>query len=671
MLILAFTYLMEGKAIYYSSIKRGKVSKTIVILIFCFILFFSMCNFLNLGINQQLTTAVDLEQGQFCEKKWHFFNFNFGEFVVEDDVAYLLDSSRGFVIANLSNPEVPEIIHYEPIFGFQRHIFLYDDCLFVISRDLNSNRLLRIYNVSDSTDPILLTEFSLSSQYYDYFCIGDDIAYLAADNVLSMINVTNKQALAFTNSTTFDGTIQCMSIQNDQLYISLTNLGLAVYDISNPVSLILIDNYNGSDSGLFPFFVPYSMQVAGNYIYTPFPNGVMAINCTDITNLTYGGRIDLNLPDYQFSAITSNDDLITLTNVSNFIILDKNNDSHPLFIDTIDDYVIDLVIANDYLFTTYAALHIYDLSNPSDITLTGTLSNDYPESFMCVDVKDDYVYFSDTWTGMYIYDISNLDNPQQVGFFERTYGYFNKIYVFNNYLIAYNFPHGLQILDITNPANPIMVAAYSSFLINGVNTSIHSINDIYIDENYLYLITYENKFVIIDISSITTPIALGSYAIIEDCSGISIEGNEAYIGTETGLLILNIRDKNNPKLAGTFVDEIGYGIYDVAVSGKYAVCSFDETIELLNVGQAGNVKKVSVIDDEYSGEVGIDGQYAWARDSKSFRIYNLVDPKNPVFTAYYFDNESIMALDPWDLNPVITDIVFKDNLAFCLFESWY
>ncbi|MHA1186535.1 MAG: LVIVD repeat-containing protein, partial [Candidatus Heimdallarchaeota archaeon] len=328
----------------------------------------------------------------------------------------------------------------------------------------------------------------------------------------------------------------------------------------------------------------------------------------------------------------------------------------------------DIFLKDDFLFTTYNALLIFDISIPASTSLIGQLGKSSYGFIWAVDVVSNFVYVVDMWSGLLIFDISNLLSPIEVGQY-NPFGTIRHIKVIGNYAFLNVFGVGIEVIDISNPAAPTLIGRYESFLVNGVSHNVFHIWDAFISEDYAYVIASEDKLIIIDLSQLDSLTATGTLVLTNSTSSIFVEKNKAYLGCESGMLIIDVKNKANPKEVGVFIDKNSYGIGDIAVTGKYAVTAYGDSLELLNVGRSTNVKKIITIDADFSAmSVGIAGKYVWG-SYMDFRLYDLDDPDKPVFITSYFDNESTGCLDPWDLNQVMREVIVRDNIAFIAYGA--
>jgi hypothetical protein len=151
-----------------------------------------------------------------------------------------------------------------------------------------------------------------------------------------------------------------------------------------------------------------------------------------------------------------------------------------------------------------------------------------------------------------------------------TLRYAQAVTVVGNY--AYAVGDQLDIIDISNPSNPIFKGNYD----------IYSGSQITVVGNYAY-IAGSTGLKIIDISNPTTPIFRGSYDTYDFVNDVQVLGNYAYVANHgSGLKIIDISNPTTPILKGSY-DTSGYAL-GVQVVGNYAyVADYDSGLEIIDI----------------------------------------------------------------------------------------
>ena len=146
----------------------------------------------------------------------------------------------------------------------------------------------------------------------------------------------------------------------------------------------------------------------------------------------------------------------------------------------------------------------------------------------------------------------------------------NDVEVVGNYAYC-AMAYGLVILDVTNPAAPLLV---SQVYLQGVAGGVA------VAGNYAYVADGASGLQIVNVSNPAAPVLAGSYDTPGEARGVAVAGTYAYVADGYyGLQIVNVSNPAAPVLAGSY-DTPGYA-YGVAVAGNYAyVADFDGFIVL-------------------------------------------------------------------------------------------
>ncbi|NHK30194.1 MAG: hypothetical protein FK730_02505 [Asgard group archaeon] len=192
-------------------------------------------------------------------------------------------------------------------------------------------------------------------------------------------------------------------------------------------------------------------------------------------------------------------EVISIDDINNPISLGNNSQGSlyaPLRIERKDDLI--------YAATQFDDLVVYNVSDPSNITIVGSYENPTSGAYgidLCI--VDNLVYLADRNGGLVILNISNPNNPVKIG---ETYSgeFVNAVVVHNN--VAYincvgEEPHKIAIIDVTDPTNPQLITELEGIFAN--------INELIIENNCLYVASRILR--IYNITQPANPIEIASY----------------------------------------------------------------------------------------------------------------------------------------------------------------
>ena len=188
--------------------------------------------------------------------------------------------------------------------------------------------------------------------------------------------------------------------------------------------------------------------------------------------------------------------------------------------------------------------------------------------------------------------------------------------------------------------------------------------DVAISGSYAYVA--DGSYVrIVDISDVSNPTEVGSYAVADTAQGVFVSGNYLYVGDQNaGLLILDVTDKTNP----TFVDSLYYkkdgtadwqnNYWNVIVSGNYAYVTAYKYFYIFDVSDPSSITHHGTFTcSSNCYEFDLDGDYAYiANTSAGLRIVDVSDPSSPTQVALLDDASGCCT--------GINDIVKSGNYAY-------
>ncbi|MDH6107236.1 hypothetical protein NWP22_15435, partial [Anabaenopsis tanganyikae CS-531] len=232
---------------------------------------------------------------------------------------------------------------------------------------------------------------------------------------------------------------------------------------------------------------------------------------------------------------------------------------------------------------------------------------DTPGDAMGVEVVGNYAYVADRYAGLQIIDISNPANPARTGGYD-TYGRALEVEVVGNYAYVADYDGGLQIIDISDPANPTRIGGY--------DTSNNQARGVQVVGNYAYVADSRLGLQIIDISNPASPTLTGRYRENwSDARDVAVVGNYAYVAFEYGgLEIIDISNPANPNRTG------GYNPpgndRGVQVVGNYAyVATYFGGLHIIDISNPANPTRTGAYDTSgLATDVQVVGNYAYVAD---------------------------------------------------------
>ncbi len=280
-----------------------------------------------------------------------------------------------------------------------------------------------------------------------------------------------------------------------------------------------------------------------------------------------------------------------------------------------------------YIANGNKGLRIINISNINEPEEIGFL--DTPKEAAKVFISGDYAFLVNK--DLLVIDVSDPYVPQQLGMFPSSHPhlYFADVFVVENYAYVASRNDGLRILDISDLSNINEIGQIELSFSNGV----------YVEGQYAYLSSLASGFNIIDISDPTNPYEISSFGYIR---GRSITKRDNFIYTAGGytcgsVAIYNVSDPYYPSEVGVY--HTNEDSWELSLQGDHAYVAFESdglhiidisnpyTISMVgHVGTSGKTFDVSVIDTIAYVADGAEG----------LRIIDVSDPFNPNHISQYY-----------------------------------
>ncbi len=290
------------------------------------------------------------------------------------------------------------------------------------------------------------------------------------------------------NKTHTYGDANDVIVDANYAYIAQGEVGLAIFDISNPKSPTLVTNQSVGLKG-------YSTKLIkkNDMLYIAAGgSGFNMVNISDINNLQVsdqdvnGKLVNIHLMgDYLINSLSETG--ILIANVESPIYIDYRGSTHT------DGFVKGLTTTADqskmFVATGEMGLSLYDISTFDDGYGVFPLLNSvnlpgYAESVV-LDESKQVAYIACGNAGLQVVDYSDNNNLKIIGSYD-TAGYVKEILFENDkiYLTA----SGLQIFDVSSPSNPKILGIIDTEYALGVT----------VDANYIYVADKEEGLIVIE-----------------------------------------------------------------------------------------------------------------------------------------------------------------------------
>ncbi len=494
---------------------------------------------------------------------------------VSGNYAYVADARCGLRIIDISDPAEPvEVGRLETgqstktvaIIGNYAYVGVYNNGIYIV-------------DIADPTNPVEVN-FVLQGIYADEIEIAGDYAYFVDNGTeLTVVDVSNPEQPVVVGSLEIGHSVYSVSISGDYAAVSKGD-DCMIVDISDPGSPEVLSSL---DTGSFLADVMWS----GDFIYcVSRRDGLVVLDASDPENLEAVSYLDLG--ENLRSAVYCDGHMFAGGN--GFFAVDVSDPSQPEQVGEIESngFFYDVEVCGDYAYVAAEEyVHVLDVSDP---TMPVLLDSDrQPGNAYQIDIEGDCLVVADYSAGVRIYDVGDPYSLEEVATIGDHWHVLD-VTISNGY--AYIAMGGMNVVDISDPANPMIVyedGAYS--------------RSICIAGEYAYLVN--GGLSVWDIHDPSAPVFCGAEDIGLMINGIDVVGNIAVIaGPEYGFGIYEVGDPENPE----------------------EICHYDV------LDQAAYVRS--------------DGDFAYvSRMYKGLSVVDTRDPYYPVETGYYDMPGCAMDLD--------------------------
>ncbi len=317
-----------------------------------------------------------------------------------------------------------------------------------------------VVNVSNPDAPAKIGSLAAPGEGYAVALEGS-MAYLATwDNGVRFIDISNPTAPAELGFYNTPGRAEFVSVLDGYLYVADTWGGTRFIDANTPSNPALVYAYASPGE-------MYDLAVSGTSVFGLDNSlGFYTIDATHPQSPTLEAYESSILGDMtmQYSMATSGA-LTLITHNGNLEVIDTSDPAHPAFLST---YTTPGTAHKAALRGTLAyvadgenGLLILDVSNPHAIQTVGHFDT-LGETF---DVATDghYAYLADGDQGLRVVDVSTPGAPHEVGNFQPG-GYARGIALAGHKVMLSLTYGGLYVVNVSNPATPTSTGFYNTMI---------------------------------------------------------------------------------------------------------------------------------------------------------------------------------------------------------------
>jgi hypothetical protein len=241
-----------------------------------------------------------------------------------------------------------------------------------------------------------------------------------------------------------------------------------------------------------------------------------------------------------------------------------------------------------------------------------------------IKISGDIVLLATAHHGMHILDISDPVNPVLLSTYS-TEGHVREIVIAGDLAVIAESDLGLIIIDISDPSNPTHVSDINPYM---------WVSDIAVSGNHVYT-TCSDGCQIIDITDVTNPVLISRYGTQDPCREVVVSGNLAFMAIDSSeLQVVDFSDPAAPFLIGS-CDMTSNSECFAFMGSSIIVAAGYDGLESFDISDPRNPISIGLCELHYTAEdVAVAGNIAYvANDHDGLQMIDISDPTNPI--EYY------------------------------------
>lgn len=191
------------------------------------------------------------------------------------------------------------------------------------------------------------------------------------------------------------------------------------------------------------------------------------------------------------------------------------------------------------------------------------------------------------------------------------------------YAYVADLDKGLQVIDITDLANPVLAATYDT---------PGNARGVFVSGSYAYVADESKGLQIIDVSNPSAPILKGSL-LTTFAQNVEVSGGYAYVADgSVGLRIIDVSNPAAPKLKATLATG---NAYMARVSGNYAYVTASGDLKVVDISNPATPVVVGSLNTPGDARgIRVSGGYVYIADGNSgMQIVDVSSPSSPVLVG--------------------------------------
>ncbi|MBN2386777.1 MAG: right-handed parallel beta-helix repeat-containing protein [Anaerolineales bacterium] len=490
----------------------------------------------------------------------------------------------------------------------------------------------------DALDPAVMQPIGGTAQFADFVqdvTVSSDLAYVAAGSAgLRVVDISDPAHPVEIGAWDSPGYAEGVVVVGHTAYLADGPYGLAIVDISDPEQPLPISSAYSTEHA-------YGVSVNGQYAYLAAGiAGVLVVDVVDPDHPVESGAVDT--PGYAYGVAANATVAYVADGWNGLQVVNVADPTEP----TLDGvlatpgWAVGVVLSGTRVYVADAAggIRIVDVADPASLRTLGAHAPDLGHAGS-VSVAGNMAFIADRNFGVRAVDVSNPANPVQVGLY-NSLGNAVRVVVAGQFSYVAAGNNGLRIMDVTDAAHPLEVGTYDT---HGFALAVQVVG------NFAYVANLAGRaggceMRVVDISNLANPtlVALfpspfpnGAYRDLEVTDGI------AYLVDEIGLQLVSVADPLHPALLSRIelMAADGHEAVGVSVIGDVAyVASSFAGLKMVDVSDPSSPTLLGQSTTEWSfaQDVVVVGNIAYLAEYNILRTVDVSDPTHPRGLGHVF-----------------------------------
>ena len=425
-----------------------------------------------------------------------------------------------------------------------------------------------------------------------------------------------------------------LDVEGNFAYLADGDAGLCVIDISNPAAPVLAACWDSPGFAMDVCFYDHYVFIADWW------QGMQIVDVADPSNPQWIGGYDTDSGSWGIHV--ANGHAFMADGEQGVRVFDVSNVANPVLLATIpvNRFAHDVQAVGDYLYiassdNNEAGLTIVNIANPAAPDVVGHYHSWRATS---VKVSGTLVYLTDLTQGLRILNVTNPQNPVQLGWWQAPdFADALGVYVVNDiaYLAVGNsqettfgtYNTGLFLLDVADPANPTQIGHYNS---SGL------LENIVISGDHAYLAANDPAFHVVNVAD---PLNLSSVGmgIWESNLSRNLAVADGYAYVVSSIRGMNVYDISNPAGPDSIAHYDGIAGYNaIEVNGPVAYLLTGSSLWLIDVAHLPDLTLIgSVYLSDQTFDIAVKDNYVYVAGLSGLVIIDATISTDPVIINNY------------------------------------